>query len=59
MSGSNKFNKGDDKDELKNKKIKIQEILKDYKFTGKEIKSALILTKLDVNKALNLLKNGL
>lgn len=59
MSGSKKFNKGEDNEELKNKKRKIQEILKDYKFTGKEIKSALILTKLDVNKALNLLKNGL
>jgi len=44
-----------DKKELKEKKKQIKEILKDQKFTGKEIKSALRMSRLDINKAINLL----
>jgi hypothetical protein len=44
-----------DKDELKTKKKLIKEILKENKFTSEEIKSALIVTKLDLNKAIILL----
>ena len=50
--------KNQNNDEMKNKKKQIKEILKDYNFTGKEIKSALILSKMDLWKAVNLLKNG-
>lgn len=44
-----------DKKELKEKKKQIKEILKDQNFTGKEIKSALTISKLDMNKAMLLL----
>ena len=37
------------------KKKEIKKILKEQNFTGKEIKSALRISKLDINKAINLL----
>jgi len=44
-----------DKNELKTKKNLIKEILKEKNLSGKEIKSALIVSKLDVDKAILLL----
>jgi len=44
-----------DKNELRDKKRQIKEILKHQNFTGEEIKSALIISKLDMNKAILLL----
>jgi Na+-translocating ferredoxin:NAD+ oxidoreductase RnfG subunit len=43
------------KEELKAKKKQIKEILKDQNFTGKEIKSALTVSKLNMDKAIILL----
>ena len=42
-------------DQINTKKKQIKKILKEQNFTGKEIKSALRISKCDVNKAINLL----
>jgi hypothetical protein len=44
-----------DMNELRRKKKEIKEILKEKNLTGKEIKSALIVSKMDVNKAVLIL----